>query len=225
MQLIANLLLVFGCGSPAPEGPPPAPEPIAEDAEDAEDAAPPPFTPPPVPEGLSGVDVVGYGLRITMHPPFQVSQVVDFSPVPPKEGEDRLILSWWDVSDANVGKGAGRVGLHNASAVGLVVPEAGQEIIAGRVRRESDKSEAMTYRLGATGSYVRMPASFTEAGGMLTVAPGPADASWALEVDGKRTPLKSKHIVHSADPASGAPFEMTTMPHQPWGPWPASVAP
>jgi hypothetical protein len=77
----------------------------------------------------------------------------------------------------------------------------------------------VAYRRGETGSYVLLPPELIDAGGMLEVSAGPAEATWSMEVGGVRTPLESPKIVHSADPDAGPGFVMEGRPHKPWGPW------
>ena len=191
--------------------------------EDPEAKAPDPIVPPPPAGGLQGVDLVGHGLRVTLYPPFQVALTDDFVPgYVEKDAEDGLILSWWNTSDRNVGGGMGMGGLHNAGVAVHPVPE-GAATVQQTTLPWPDGTPGTAYRLGETGSYVLLPKELSAAGGMLTVTAGPSDASWAMEVDGARTPLESGKIVHSADPAKGAPFSIDGKPHKPWGPWPESA--
>jgi len=186
-----------------------------------------PILPPPPPPDLQGIDVVGHGLRITMYPPFQVSLADDFVlDYGEKGATGGLILSWWNVADPKVGGRMGTGALYNAGAVIKPVPESDETppIVEGR-QAWPDGREGVTYRLGETGSYVILPPELKGAGGMLTVAPGPADPTWAVEVDGQRTPLERKKIMHSADPAEGPGFVLDGRPHQPWGPWPERMQP
>lgn len=219
------LLLTFAActEAPAPERPAPevpAPQPPTPEASEPSTG----IVPPPPPEGLAGVDVVGHGLRITMYPPFQLALVPtpSFDPRAPKPAESEatpLILSWWDVSDPRVGSDGGRGGLVVSSVVAAPVPE-GEPAIQRRLVTPPRGREVVRYQLGDSGSYVQLPVRLREHGGMFDLQPGPAEASWAIEVDGTRTPIPARTFVHSADPASGRPFDMSEKPHQPWGPWP-----
>lgn len=217
-------LLPIGCMVPTPPKDTAADAPVAE-APDRPQAGPPsppeppdPFEPPPAPPGLKGVDVVGHGLRITLFPPFQVSLADDFVPGFVEKGASNgLILSWWNVADPKAGGGHGLSALYNAGVAVHPVPE-GADIVQGTTTWPDGRT-GVTYRLGETGSYVLLPPELTAAGGMMTVASGPPDPTWAMEVDGVRTPLESGKIVHSADPAEGPGFVIDGRPHKPWGPW------
>lgn len=202
----------------APEAPPT--HVVVEDP----DAEPPdPIVPPAPAEGLKGVDVVGHGLRITLYPPFQVSRTDDFvAEFVEKGASNGLLLSWWDVSTPGVVSGSGMVGLYNAGVAVHPVPVGADTIVVSEGAWPNG-DPGKRYRLGETGSYVLLPKELAEAGGMLTVQPGPAEPEWAMQApDGTRTPLEERKIVHSADPAAGPGFEISGNPHQPWGPWPTS---
>ena len=191
------------------------PDPKAKEPE----PAPERLMPPPPPEGLKGIDLVGHGLRVTMYPPFQISLADDFVPEFAEKGATNgLILSWWNASDPKAGGPMGTVGLYNAGAAVHPVPE-GDPTIQEIELAWPDGKKGVAYRLGETGSYVLLPPELLGAGGMLTVAPGPSDPVWAMEVDGVRTELVPKRIVHSADPAEGPGFVIDGNPHKPWGPW------
>lgn len=174
--------------------------------------------PPPAPEGLQGVDVVGHGLRITVYPPFQISLADDFvANFTEEDASGGLIVSWWNVADPKVGGRTGFGALYNIGVAAHPAPE-GAEIVR-QERTWPNGKKGIAYRLGETGSYVLLPPELLDVGGMLTVATGPAEPVWSMEVDGVRTPLESPKIVHSADPAQGAPFVLDGKPHKPWGPW------
>jgi len=214
IELISLLLL--GCPSSAPEPPAPRAEPAPDAASPAEPADSR-FVPPPPADGLEPVTLVGHGLRIRIHPPFQVAAKADvFGGADDRDPpSDDLIVSWWNVAEANVGA---RRGLYHSFVVAAPVPDGPAPIQEIR-HLKPDGSEVVRYRLGDAGSYVELAPQLRGAGGMLTVEPGPKDPRWAVEADGTRTPLVRRKILHSADPSVGPGFEQTG-PQKPWGPWP-----
>ncbi|MEO0601779.1 MAG: hypothetical protein AAF211_10095 [Myxococcota bacterium] len=200
--------LTGACGNPDPT-PPAEPEPVEAPAPDAR------RVPPAAPDGLVPVEVVGHGLRIRIHPPFQLGMM----DVPGDGTGPPLVLSWWDVSDPTVGALGGQGGLHNSIA--MPGPSASGDATIRKVDHAARNGRTVVrYQLGETGSYVQLAPSLGGAGGMLTVEPGPAEAGWWIVEGGQRTAIELKTFVHSADPASGSAVEITRAPHQPWGPWP-----
>ena len=178
-----------------------------------------PILPPPPKAGLQGVDIVGHGLRITIYPPFQVGLTEDYvHGFIERDEEGGIILSWWDVTHPGNDRTSGMAGLHNAGVAVHPVPES-TEIIKTTLPWPNGES-GVAYRRGTTGSYVLLPTSLVDAGGMLTVSAGPADDGWSVEHNGQKTPLENRKLLHSADPAKGQPFDNSDTPYKPWGPLP-----
>lgn len=213
--MLTVLTFLAACSTPPPEAPPaPAPEPTPPVAPPAAEVER--HLPPPAPEGLQPVDIVGHGLRISLHPPFQVISLEQPGAAP--SGAPSLIIAWWDVQDPHVGAARGKVGLYNSTVSARPIPEGAAEVRERNVPQGS--KSVVRYQLGETGSFVDLHHTLRGAGGMLTVRPGPTEPIWSMEVDGARTPIESQKMVHSADPTKGPPFEITREIHRPWGPWP-----
>ncbi|MFK7931704.1 MAG: hypothetical protein AB8H79_26230 [Myxococcota bacterium] len=178
-----------------------------------------PYTPKASPVPVTPVAVAGYGLKIEINPPFQGAYMGTYVH---EENTEGLILSWWDVTEMSAGA-HGHAGLNN---IGVAVhpTDADAPIIKTKLPWPNGRL-GVAYRRGETGSYVLLPEQMMELGGIGAVSAGPLDPSWAIEVDGKRTPFGPKQMLHSADPAKGPPFKLMEGFERPWGPWPGRVKP
>lgn len=222
------LLAVWACSGAS--APPEAPDP-ALDAAGAPAAAPSAPSevapePPPVAEavalppgaptpGYPTVALVGYGVRLELHPPFQAARMAGMFG---SDSADVLVVSWWDVGHEDAGR-HGRVGLYNIGIAPAPLPEGSPEV---RRVMETDEGEvSYLLQVGETGTKVHLPAGIHALGGMGTLTVGPADPTWGVQVgDAPPVPIPEQELLHSWDPATGSAIEFDRMPKQPYGPWP-----
>ena len=232
-DLCATLLLwVFvGCGHEAE--PPPVPNSHATSSQkspakskskahpEPSPAPAPRWVPPPPAEGLQPVVLVGHGLRIRLYPPFQVARVRDVmgSAAPADTSDGDLIVSWWDVSAPEASRGIGVRGLFNSRVFARPVPD-GDRTVQRRREAPIKGPEVVRYQLGSSGSWIDLSPKLDDAGGMLTVEPGPAEPRWVVEAGENSTTLQQRKFMQSADPSKGPGFELTATPSRPWGHWP-----
>jgi hypothetical protein len=233
--LLLLLSSLVGCGAPPTEAPvapaaedAPEARPAPEDGRDEAAAAkakskeprqkPPRPEPAPLPaavpvEGYPVVAVVGFGVRLELNPPFQGAIW------PEKTMGNRLILSWWDVTAPEAGR-SGRGGLHNTSVMpGDMEPD------ATPTRSTTGEGDSLFHVIEVGGTVVRFPAGATELGGAVTVKTGPAIEAWKVQVgDGELQEWPDKSMLHSTDPATGAPIAFKMRPAKPFGPWRAAPA-
>lgn len=233
---VLALVLASGCGEEAASPLPQAPaEAAAEAAAPAAAEAPGKGkgaqlarTPEPLPEavaveGYPAVAILGYGLRMELHPPFQAAVIrpPQEEGEPPPEDPGRLIVSWWDVTARGAGQ-SGVVGLHNT----VIIPGRPQP---GAPFTESVEGEGrkLRHRLtqGEGGTVVELPRGASTLGGAMTLSAGPADPSWTVQVgEAEPQPWVEGQLLHSGDPAEAAIY-FDGRPQKPWGPWPEVPGP
>lgn len=223
--LLAMAWLTAGCPSPsaAPTGGAPttdAPDTDVKPAQPkAEKKKPEPMVPPAAPVPVQSVAIVGYGLKIDVHPPFQAAYMGVYVEDGNSEG---LIVSWWDVTHPAAGR-TGHAGLYN---LGVAVHDNPPDApIVQTTLSWPDGRTGTAYRRGETGSFVLLPPELLEMGGVGQVSVGPEDQAWSIEVDGERTPFNKETMLHSHDPATGSLFSIERDPRKPWGPWPEAPPP
>ena len=216
MIALAVLALVAckGAGDPAP---PLSVEPEAPRARQAAPAPPPkaakPLPTPPDP-ALGTTTLEGYGVALDLRPPFQAMRA-RFA-----DADDHLVLTWWDVSTAGAGGHVAR-GLYSVALV-PGAPSAKDDTLA-RIDRD-DEHMPVAFRLGSTGTEVRLGAplqTLEQIGATLRRS----DHRGGWRIDGQPEEAWPRHqLLQSADPASGATYEVVDRPTRPWGPWPATDA-
>lgn len=225
MRTLTLTLLLAACGTPSPpSAPPAAPEPAAsEDASETPAVSEAPAVPerrplPAAPANPQAVPValVGYGMRLQLHPPFQAARL----DLVEGDNGDGIVLAWWDVTAPGAGQN-GVAGLHNTSILPKVATTAGTAPTEAEV--EHGKGRATAFRFGQDGTEVRLPPYATTLGGVGELSAGPTDPGWFLEYGEERVPWPADTMVHSADPESGAPVSFLKMPQKPWGPWPETA--
>ncbi len=230
-SLLFSLVALSGCGDTGPAPAPTAPAPAAAPAEQSpktpstkpssantatDAAAPTPLPPGVAAPGAPPIALVGHGLRIALHPPFQLARMGAAM----GEHEDLVVWSWWDVADPMAGK-HGRAGLYNVTIVPGSAPPTGAPL-APAVEGEGKKRKHLL-RQGTAGPFLRLPTGHDALGGMGAVTAGPADPVWKLQVgDGPLLDWTDPLMVHSGDPAKGEAVRFLARPEQPWGPWPTA---
>lgn len=224
MNRLLIALFVGACATP-PVTPAEAPAPAVE-APQAKAPSPPENAPAPgpLPPGQpladgSPVYLVGYGIRLRLHPPFQGARMPGLLE---ENNPDVLFVSWWDVNAENAGKD-GRSGLFNVGIVPHATPTAAETFT--EVEIERDGRPTTTLRLGDSGTELRLPAGYAALGGFGSVTPGPSTPSWSLQVgDDPPIPWPDKTMFHANDPATGSPVSFERVPRKPWGPWKTDAA-
>jgi len=225
-RLERGLVLVWlslGCGQSEPE-PTMEPEPAAEPDPEPSTLSEPETVPVPtgdlpdpvVFDGAAEVAILGFGVRLVVHPPFQAAMLGE------QFDDLTLVVSWWDV----LAKGAGvdgRAGLHN-TVLKPGVPVADAVPVAGT--RGEGRRLLHTLTFGEGGTEVRLPEGFDGLGKALSLGPGPVHPAWRVQVD-QDEPLDwpSKTMLHSNDPTTGSPVAFEGRPRKPWGPWAVGDAP
>lgn len=206
MLTLAALLALACSGTPEPE-PEPEPAPMPESAP-APDAAP---FPPGIPTDGPAVSVAGYGVRLTLQPPFQVAKLGK------PDAPEMLIVAWWDVGASGAGQ-SGSAGLYNFTVV-PGNPDATGPIMADTVTEEGEQIHVL--RRGADGTELRFPRGISGLGGAGALTEGPADPVWVAQIgDGTPEPFpSSREMLHSWDPATGEAARFQLQPVRPWGPW------
>ncbi len=208
--------------APSAEVTPAAPaEPVVASVEIVEprdpDAAPTPPAPDPtpLPDGVpwtgEPVALVGYGIRLTLNPPFQAAWMGTV------EGEGTMVASWWDVTADQAGH-SGAAGLYNIGIHIAPLPEG-----TPAIRQTTIVKRGRTYyalQVGETGTMVELPEGHNALGGMGTLSPGPAREEWRVQVgDAEPMVWPDRDMLHSWDPADGGPAKFLQRPSKPWGPW------
>jgi hypothetical protein len=177
-----------------------------------------PAAPVPLPdgkavEGVPPVYLVGHGLRIQLHPPFQLARMGAAM----GEHPDLVVWSWWDVNAEAAGK-SGRAGLYNVSLV-----PSDKTVAAGPMVVDTETRRSRTLhllRFGKGGPFLRLPEGHNALGGMGVAELGPPDPVWRFQVgDGPLLEWEDKLMVHSGDPAKGESVRFLVKPVKPWGPW------
>ena len=152
----------------------------------------------------------GYGVRVTLYPPFQAAQM-----------GPGVILSYWDVTATQAGA-SDVAGLHNVQ-LKPAIPSDPAATFSESIRRH-DRGEQVVLRLGTDGTELILPTGISALGGMGSVEPGPRVESWTVEAAGISAPWPEQTMLHSADPSQGDPFSFEQRPRKPWGPWPDPAA-
>lgn len=162
------------------------------------------------PDSAVPVALVGFGLRLHLNPPFQAARIGHMLP---SGHPETLAVSWWDTTAPEAGQ-HGDAGLYNITLIpGEPQPE-------GSPLSTVDQERPVQYRIGDTGTVVRLPKGFDALGGMGRLEPGPTTQSWSVETVSETTDLPIGPLLHSGDPESGTPFYFKEMPDRPWGAWP-----
>lgn len=206
------LMILLACtDAPPPAVEPAPPEPVVEVA-----VVPPEPTAMPdgVPQTTETVALVGYGIRFTVHPPFQAAWMANIGA---SDASGKMVVSWWDVNADKAGQN-GISGLYNVAIEVGPVPEDTAVIQAATTEERGETVHGL--RLGDSGTVVWLPKGHNALGGMGTLEPGPAEAAWKVQV-GDAEPMEwpGRAMLHSWDPADGGPASFQTRPSKPWGPW------
>lgn len=174
----------------------------------------PPATPVPEPRDIA---LVGYGLRIALNPPFQAMRMGAWLG---DAGKETVVVSWWDVNAEGAGA-IGYAGLYNTTLVPGTEQAPGSEF--SLTTEDTKESRKSVLTLGAGGTAVQLQEGHSALGGCGTISQAPYTEGWVVELDGKAVEWPVGPMLHSTDPASGAPFDFLERPQQPWGPWPAGL--